>query len=217
MSELEEKIYVLVDNGLNFCFTTDEYKKIIENNGISPYTNNKLTKDMFIPIKDNQSCIKGLNLLQKSRKKLLENTLQIWGEYGDSPHKLFETDADYLENYNMINFRQDLEKKINKYPLFRYTRRLNNPKVGNKITYDRPTSWTFNEKVVKNMTQGMKPEEFKYMVLEDNAKGIFNNTNMYGEDEVILRPITLEIISIKNLPFIKVKNITYKDENYYKQ
>jgi hypothetical protein len=121
--------------------------------------------------------------------------LLSWSEFGNEPHLLFE-DPEYIKilgNYTMRDFINDLNNPCG-YDgfIYRLTRKDNNYSVGSVIELQNPTSWSSSKQVVSYMSGELTDVVF-FVMSGENANGIYNEQNQYGEDEFILVPMKLKI------------------------
>lgn len=121
---------------------------------------------------------------------LLNHCLQLWDQAGERPYEVLKQENLYDQ---FMNYIKDLE--INNIGnLFRGTRRHSELNIGDKITYDYPSSWSESyENSLNFVAEETIPVIIKLNTNKNKLFGIYNNQNSYNEKEYILYPFETTI------------------------
>lgn len=121
----------------------------------------------------------------------LKYILQLWDQAGSSPHEVLIEENLYNK---FMKFLQD--EKINlDTPLYRGIQQYFDIESETMIRCTFPTSWSLDINVAYNFIEGDTNPTILKLCPGTNIRAIFNNENTYGENEMIVYPTDLTIVS----------------------
>ena len=133
-----------------------------------------------------------MEILRGYETSMLKQILQYWDQAGERPYEvlqekgLYDDFLKYLESSSLIITDA----------VYRGTSRRGYLKKGDLFTYPYPTSWSYSYQAAYNFVE----EEDNPVILSFYTpypfKGLVNNYNTYSEQEIILAPMTLQVIDV---------------------
>lgn len=123
----------------------------------------------------------------------LYDMMQIWAEAGERPHEVFIEEGIFHDFMDMLALQNIV---IDDDYIFRGTRRHEELSIGDILKYEKPTSWSTQEKIA---TFFIDECVNKVLLILKNCKlvGSINEAN-YGcghkEDEIVLAPRDLKVV-----------------------
>ena len=119
----------------------------------------------------------------------MQPLLQLWDQAGERPYEVLIEEGVYDEFLRYL----DSSRVYLDGPIFRGTRRHQGLVKGDLLDYGYPTAWTTRVETAFNFVQGEERPVILALSSNELVKGIDNPYNTYGENEVVLAPITLRV------------------------
>lgn len=125
-------------------------------------------------------------------EKSITTALSLWDSAGERPHEL-------LAEYDLYEYLLDNMSNVTiNNELYRGSNRYYGVSIGDKINYKDAKSWSFELETAKNFVDGTANPTI--LVLDESVvTGIINGNNTYNEDEIILAPMILQVVSVKDI------------------
>jgi len=121
----------------------------------------------------------------------LQKALGYWAEAGEKPYEvlieegIYDFFIDHLLNSSL---------KLNGC-IYRGTRRHADLEIGEKLLYTYPTSWTYNKNIAKLFVEESQNGVILILCSKNPIQAIENHQNSHGEDELVVNPLSLEIVN----------------------
>lgn len=120
----------------------------------------------------------------------LSKMLFYWDQAGERPYQLFKD----MKIYDKFIQYLDISCYINEN-IYRGTRRHQELEINDILDYQYPTSWSLNQNIAENFIIGVETPVLLIYSSENAIKGLKNEYGMNDEEEFILYPSKLKIIS----------------------
>lgn len=122
---------------------------------------------------------------------LLEETLSYWDQAGERPYEVLREQG----LYEFFIAQLSKQSLVIEGKIYRGTKRHFQLEIGETLLYTYPSSWTYDLEIAHRFVDGEANQVILVLSSIQPIKAIENSQNSYGEDEVIIHPITLRVIN----------------------
>lgn len=116
---------------------------------------------------------------------------ELWDQAGERPYEVLKEEGlydDFMKALNSTSYNLQ-------FPLYRGTIRHSEKVVGDVIDYVEPSSWSSNPENASRFILEAENPVLLQLVTQGLVKAVENPKNTYGEEEFILYPCQLQIVS----------------------